>query len=130
MKKYSVENNRITAFIFIEEKFYSHKYHTECITLFLKEKGLIHKEQDLYNMLKDTNDNLIAKEWIKQIENNCIFGEIAHINNSLSVIVFEELTDYGLTLIKQKAFETFGINKVTYARFINLPNQKFQFIDL
>lgn len=130
MTNYSLDNNRITAFIFIEEQFYSHKYHTECVTEFLKKKGLIEKEEDLYNMLKDKHKEKTARKWIEEIEDNCIFGEIANIDNLLSVVVFDKLTDYGVELIKEQGLKDFGIDRVIYARYTGNSAYKFQFIEL
>lgn len=130
MTNYSLDNNRITAFIFIEEKFYSHKYHTECVTEFLKEKKLIKKEEDLYKMLKDKNKEHIARKWIEEIEDNCIFGEVANINNLLSIVVFDTLTEYGIEIIKEQALKDFGIDRLIYARYTGNNVCKFQFIEL
>lgn len=130
MQNYSLDKNRVTAFIFIEGSFYSHKYHTECVTEFLKKKGLIKKEEELYSMLKTKKKEHIARRWIEQIEDNCIFGEIANINNSLAVVVFDRLTDYGLELIKEQAINDFGIDRIVYARYTGNSICKFQFIEL
>lgn len=127
---YSLKENRVTAFIFIEGNFYSHKYHTECVTEFLKKKGLINNEEELYSMLKTKSKEHIARKWIEQIEDNCIFGEVANINNSLAVVVFDRLTDYGLELIKEQAIKKFGIDRVVYARYTGTNVCKFQFIEL
>lgn len=130
MKNYSLKENRVTAFIFIEGRFYSHKYHTECVTEFLKEKGVIKKEEELYSMLNKKDKELIARKWIQQIEDNCIFGELSNINNSLAVVVFDNLTDHGIKIMKEQAINKFGINRIVYARYIGNTNCKFQFIEL
>ena len=41
MQNYSLDKNRVTAFIlYIEGNFYSHKYHIECVTEFLRKRDL------------------------------------------------------------------------------------------
>lgn len=130
MANYSLEQNRVSAFIFIEEKFFSHKYHTECVTEFLKSKKLINTDEELYKMLKNNQKEHIARKWIEQIENNCIFGEIATIKGETSIVVFDKLTSYGLEAIKKEGLKQFGVNKIVFARYIGLPNNKFEFIEI
>ena len=127
---YSVDKNRVTAFIFIEGEFYSHEYHTECVTEFLKKKGVIKTEKELYQMLKNKKKEHIARRWMEQIEENCVFGEVAHIDNKLAIVVFDNLTDYGLEKMKTQALITFGIDNLIFARFTGNPNNRFQFITL
>ena len=105
---YSVDKNRVTAFIFIEGEFYSHEYHTECVTEFLKKKGVIKTEKELYQMLKNKKKEHIARRWMEQIEENCVFGEVAHIDNKLAIVVFENITEIGLEKNKTKAIKNFG----------------------
>lgn len=127
---YSVDKNRVTAFIFIEGEFYSHEYHTECVTEFLKKKGVIKTEKELYQMLKNKKKEHIARRWMEQIEENCVFGEVAHIDNKLAIVVFDNLTEYGLEKMKTQALITFGIDNLIFARFTGNPNNRFQFITL
>ena len=127
---YSVDKNRVTAFIFIEGEFYSHEYHTECVTEFLKKKGVIKTEKELYQMLKNKKKEHIARRWMEQIEENCVFGEVAHIDNKLAIVVFDNLTEYGLEKMKTQALITFGIDNLIFARFTGKPNNRFQFITL
>ncbi|WP_368263010.1 hypothetical protein [Clostridium disporicum] len=127
---YSVDKNRVTAFIFIEGEFYSHEYHTECVTEFLKKKGVIKTEKELYQMLKNKKKEHIARRWMEQIEENCVFGEVAHIDNKLAIVVFDNLTEYGLEKMKTQALITFGIDNLIFARFTGNPNDRFQFITL
>ena len=127
---YSVDKNRVTAFIFIEGEFYSHEYHTECVTEFLKKKGVIKTEKELYQILKNKKKEHIARRWMEQIEENCVFGEVAHIDNKLAIVVFDNLTEYGLEKMKTQALITFGIDNLIFARFTGNPNNRFQFITL
>lgn len=130
MNNYSVDNNRIIAFIYIEGEFFTQKFHTECVTGYLKEKKLINKDEELYLMLKDKKEEHIARKWIEQIENNCIFGELANYNNENVLIVFDELTELGKRNIKEKGFAKFGTKKILYAQYVGDNNQKFIFIEI
>ena len=127
---YSLKNNRIIAFIYIEGDFYSHEFHTECVTKYLIKKGMISEDEELYKMLSNKKNKHIAQKWIKQIEENCIFGELANYNNERSLIVFDSLTDYGKEKIKEKGSKVFGVKKFYYAKYIGASNMRFSFIEL
>lgn len=127
---YSVDNNRIIAFIYIEGEFFTHKFHTECVTGYLKEKKLIEKDEELYLMLNSKKEEHIARQWIEQIETNCIFGELANYNNEIVLIVFDDLTELGKERIKEKGFMKFGIKKVLYAEYVGKKNKKFIFREI
>lgn len=128
MEKYSLKNNRISAFIFIENKFYCHKLHTECVTEYLKHKNLIKTDNELYKLLKNKKTEQMAREWIQLIEENCIFGETAIMDGSLVVIIYENLTQKGIEIIKSKSKERFGTDKVYIAMYTGNKNAKFNYI--
>lgn len=130
MNEYSLENNRIIAFIYIEGNFYTHKFHTECVTQYLIKKGVIDKDEDLYKLLKNKKTEKIARKWIEDIEKNCIFGEVSNYKNEISLIVFDKLTDYGLSKIKEQGLKQFGAKKMYYAKYIGEKNNKFVFIEI
>lgn len=128
MKKYSFKEDRIVAFIYIEGEFFTHKFHTECITNYLKSKKMINKDEELYLMLN--NNSSIARKWIDKIEDNCIFGEMSNYNNEIVVIIFDELTELGKSVLKKKCLERFGITKVLQAKYIGEKYNKFTFTEL
>lgn len=128
MENYSVSKNRVTAFIFIEDEFYSDNLHTECVTNYLKKKKLIKTDKELYSMLKNSKKEHIARQWLKEIEYHCIFGEVAVINNKLSLIVFENLTDEGISILKEEGIKKFGIEEMYMALYTGNKNAKFNFI--
>lgn len=128
MENYSVERNRVTAFIFIEDEFYSDNLHTECVTKYLKKKKLIKNDKELYSMLKNKTKEHIARQWLKEIEYHCIFGEISVIENELSLIVFENLTEDGIKLLKEKGIERFGVKEMYLALYTGNKNSKFNFV--
>lgn len=128
--KYSVENNRLVAFIYIEGEFFTHKFHTECVTDYLKYKNKIKEDKDLYSMLNSKSKEHIARKWIEQIEEHCIFGELANYKNEVAIIVFNDLTELGIKSIKEKGLLAFGTSKVIYAEYVNFQSQKFIFKEL
>ena len=127
---YELEKNRINAFIFIENKFYSNKFHTECVTDFLIDKGLIKTDKEFYSMLECDKTKEKALKWKSIIEEHCVFGETALINGELVVVIFDKLTEYGLTTIRAKADEVFGIKKILLAKYILGSSSKFEFIEI
>ena len=128
MEKYSVEKNRIIAFIFIENEFFADDLHTECVTKYLKNKKLIKTDNELYAMLKNSKKEHIARKWLKEIEYHCIFGEVAIINDKLSLVVFENLTDEGITLLKKRGMEDFNTEEMYLALYTGNTKSKFNFI--
>lgn len=130
MENYSVDKNRVIAFIYIEGEFYSHKYHTECITQYLIKKELIKKHEDLYKMLSDKMKEPLARSWINTIEKNCIYGELSEYNGDMCMIIFDELTEYGIKRLEEKGYKEFGVKKIYYAKYLGQSKKKFKFIRL
>lgn len=128
MENYSVKKNRVTAFIFIEDEFYSDELHTECVTNYLKTKKLIKSDNELYSMLSNSKKEHIARRWIKEIEYHCVFGEVSIIDNKLSLVVFEHLTEEGILILKEKGIKKFGIEDMYMALYTGNKNSKFDFI--
>ena len=128
MESYSLKKNRITAFIFIEDEFYSEDLHTECVTKYLINKKLIRTDKELYSMLKNSKKEHIARQWLKEIEYHCIFGEVSVIDNELSLVVFENLTDEGIKILKDKGMKKFGTENMYMALYTGNKDSKFNFI--
>ena len=130
MEKYSLKRNRINAFIYIEDEFYSDNLHTECVTAYLKKKKLITRDSDLYKMLSDDTQKQQARQWLNEIEYNCLFGEIALLDGEITMIIYDKLTDEGAVIMKKKAFEKYGITKIYSALYTGDKHNKFNYISL
>ena len=129
MEGYSLDN-RLNAFIFIENEFIQNDTHTDCVICFLINKKLILNEKRFFKMLKHKHKKIILNNWLKQIEDNSVFGEIAIFDNKISLIVFDDLSRFGLEALKLKAFEKFGDIPILYAKYDKNSSQNFNIIFL
>lgn len=123
---------RLSAFIFVENKLYLAKTHTECLIHFLIEKKLVKNEKQFFRMLnnpKDKYQNKI-KQWSKEIEKCSIFGEFSFYEKQLSLFVFDNISEYGLKCLKPIVYSKYGNIPIYYAKYdINVENH-YKIIEL
>lgn len=114
--------NRISAFIFLENRFVQAETHTLCVIDILKSEKIVKDERDFNKQMRDKFTKTYIEHLTSEIENQSIFGEIAIHNGRVSLIVFDRLNRYGLDSIKAKSKEVFGDVPIYYLN-LNTTNR-------
>lgn len=74
-------------------------------------------------MLNNKKTEKATREWIAIIEENCIFGEFARLNNERCIIIFDDITEYGIKKIKEKGLEL-GVDTIYIAKHLYSNKKK------
>jgi hypothetical protein len=123
---------RLAAFIFIEDKLYVAKTHTDCIIQFLIDKKLVKNERQFFNMLNgkiQKHKDLIAS-WSAAIEKCSIFGEFSFYEKNMALFVFDDINQYGLECLKPIVYANYGDIPIYYAKYNIEEQTHFQLIKL
>ena len=123
---------RLSAFIFVENKLYLAKTHTDCLITLLIEKKLLKNEKQFFKMLNSNKDKYKKQieNWSKEVEKCSIFGELSFFNHQLSLFVFDDINNYGLECLKFATINQYGNIPLYYAKYDTTVENNFKLIKL
>ncbi len=110
---YSLKN-RISAFVFLEDTFVQAPSHSQCVMNILIGERIIRSEDEYYHLMKQPNTQKQLQQIIKEIENRSVFGELTLYKGRLAIIVFDELSSYGIYTIKNATKGVMGDLPIYY----------------
>lgn len=110
---------RLSAFIFIDNKIYLAKTHTECLINYLIDKKLVKNEKHFFKLLYSNNKKKQQqiKEWSNNVEQFSIFGELSFYNKELSLFVFDDINKFGLKSLSSIVYDLYGNIPIYYAKY-------------
>ena len=123
---------RIAAFIFVENDLYLAPTHTECIIELLISKKIIKNEKQFYKILHSENkkNKLLIEDWMQEIENNSIFGELSYYDRVLTAIAFDNLTTEGFNSLISILYPKYGQIPIYYAKYNIALESHFELIKI
>lgn len=123
---------RLSAFIFVENKLYLAKTHTECLINLLIEKKLLKNEKQFFKMLNSnkTKYQQQIKSWSNEVEKCSIFGELSFFNHQLALFVFDDINNFGLECLKKIVLYQYGNIPIYYAKYDVEVENNFKLIKL
>lgn len=121
---------RLSAFIFVENKLYLAKTHTECLINFLIDKNLLRNEKQFFKMLNNPKYESKVKQWSEEVEKCSIFGELSFYQHNLAMFVFDNISEYGLKCLSPVMLKQFGRIPLYYAKYNSCSENKFELYKL
>lgn len=117
---------RLSAFIFVENRFYLAKTHTECLINYLIEKKVLKSEKQFFKMINNKKYEDKVKEWSQEVEKCSIFGEMSFYNHGLAMFVFDNISELGLKCLHPAMLRQFGNIPLYYAEYNCQSMTKFE----
>lgn len=116
---------RLSAFIFVDNKLYLSKTHTECLIQFLIDKKLIKNEKQFFKKLNNPKYEQQVQQWSDEVEKCSIFGELSFYQHGLAMFVFDNISEFGLKCLSPVMLKQFGRIPLYYAEYNCLSENKF-----